>query len=63
MAPTPDNTDAAPSDADIRAYLDRHPDVLRTFVHKESRIDPQWLTAFIHHQERIRGSAEFGRPQ
>ncbi|MGW3346780.1 hypothetical protein ACWDA3_26005 [Nonomuraea rubra] len=44
-----------PTDEQIRAYLDAHPDVLAAFLRRESRRDPQWLRSFLTKEQRRQG--------
>lgn len=45
--------DITVSDEDFRAFLDRHPDVLRKFLAEESKRRSDWWVAALRREARI----------
>jgi len=43
-----------PTDEQIRAYLDRHPETLRRFLHQEARARAPWFLRFVQQEIRMR---------
>lgn len=52
----------APDDGQIRAHLDQHPEVLREFLHREVRRDPEWFRTYLRKETRIAGRFPFQPP-
>jgi hypothetical protein len=40
------------TDDEVRDFLERNPEVLRTFLAKELRIGAQWLQQFLRREDR-----------